>query len=93
MMESSIEKKVCEFAKRHGVLSVKLAGPNDRGKPDRMFLYNGRVVFIEFKAPGKKPTPLQERWIDTLRALGFSANYVDNAGDGIILVRELIDKS
>ena len=39
------------------------------------------MVFIEFKAPGKKPTPLQAAWHDKLRALGFEVHVIDNVSD------------
>lgn len=35
------------------------------------------INFTECKAPGKKPTPLQERVHARLRALGFTVNVVD----------------
>ena len=35
------------------------------------------ITFTECKAPGKKPTPLQERVHARLRALGFTVNVVD----------------
>jgi transposase len=41
----------------------------------------GRATFIEFKAPGKKPTPLQAAWHSRLRALGFEVHVIDNVSD------------
>ena len=79
MRESQIEKAVCVYAKARGWLSIKLAGPGDRGKPDRLFLAKGgRVKFIEFKAPGKKPTLLQADTLDRLWAFGFEVHVVDH---------------
>jgi hypothetical protein len=46
-----------------------------------MLSAGGRVVFIEFKAPGKKPTPLQAAWHARLRALGFEVHVIDNVSD------------
>jgi len=46
-----------------------------------MLSAGGRVVFIEFKAPGKKPTPLQAAWHSRLRALGFEVHVIDNVSD------------
>ena len=67
MRESTIEKAVCAYAKSQGCLVMKLAGPNQKGQPDRMFIRNGKVLFIEFKAPGKLPTKLQEKWLGDIR--------------------------
>jgi len=83
MKEQLIEIAVCKFAKDHGILAVKLNGPGDKGKPDRMFLHQGKVVFIEFKAPGKKPTALQQKWLLDLKYRGFAATWVDNVADGV----------
>ena len=84
--ESHIEKAVCDHARANGCMVMKLAGPNQKGQPDRMFLKNGRVLFLEFKAPGKLPTALQESWMTRLRAKGFHAWACDNAPDGIALL-------
>lgn len=88
MLESQVEKSVCEFARRNKMLAFKLNGPGNVGKPDRLFLYNGKSVFIEFKAPGKKPTELQSRWLRQLTESGFIADWVDNPADGIALLRK-----
>lgn len=86
MRESTIEKKVCDFARSKGCIVMKLAGPNQKGQPDRMILKDGGVLFIEFKAPGKLPTALQERWLRQLTEQGFIAKACDNVKDGIVLV-------
>ena len=41
------------------------------------YLLAAAITFTECKAPGKKPTPLQERVHARLRALGFTVNVVD----------------
>ena len=33
--------------------------PSQRGVPDRLYFKSGELVIVEFKAPGKKPTPYQ----------------------------------
>ena len=86
MRESTIEQAVCAYAKAKGCLSLKLAGQNQKGQPDRMFLYHGRVLFIEFKAPGKKPTALQARWLDRLTAHTFHATSCDDIEAGKRLI-------
>ncbi len=78
MSESHIERAVCAFAKKNGIATLKLSGSSDRGKADRMFMRNGKVIFIEFKAWGKKPTKLQERFLEERRADGFFAEYTDS---------------
>lgn len=86
MTESTIEGAVCAYAKAKGCIVLKLSGQNQRGQPDRLFVREGRVLFVEFKAPGKRPTALQERWIDDLRRQGMFATSCDNIekGKGLI---------
>jgi len=86
MRESAVEKKVVDFAKGRGITVIKLEGVNNRGKPDRMFLKNGNVLFLELKAPGKRPTELQLYWINHLTSIGFPAFWTDNPGEGIKLI-------
>jgi Holliday junction resolvase len=83
MSESAIEKKVCDFARAAGCIVMKLSGANQRGQPDRLFIRMGRVLFIEFKAPGKTPTELQHRWIHNLTVHGMSATWCDSVASGI----------
>lgn len=81
MRESLIEKKAVAQAKDKGWLSIKLSGAGDKGKPDRVFLKDGRAVFIEFKQKGKRPTKLQELWLERLREKGFTACVVDDVAN------------
>jgi len=83
LRESTIENAVVRYAKKHGVRSIKLAGSHDRGKPDREFLYKGKILFIEFKRAGAKPTPLQLKWRDELTNEGFTSYIIDNIKDGM----------
>jgi hypothetical protein len=86
MRESTIEQAVCSYAKSQGCLTLKLSGQNQKGQPDRMFLYHGRILFIEFKAPGKRPTALQARWLDRLSEHTFAATSCDNIEAGKRLI-------
>ena len=86
MRESAIEKAVVASAKAAGWIALKLNGPGDKGKPDRLFLKDGRAVFVEFKAPDKRPTALQEQFLERLRAAGFSAVVVDDADAGRVML-------
>lgn len=88
MSESKIESAVCAYAKRNFVMVLKLAAAGHRGQPDRMFLANGKTLFIEFKSPGKRPTALQLRFHDTLRILGFRVFVIDNLTAGIAAIDE-----
>lgn len=50
---SGIEDPVCTFADRQGWLVRKLQWRGRDGAPDDIFIRQGRVVFIEFKRPGR----------------------------------------
>ena len=90
MRESTIERAVCAYAKTKGCLTLKLSGQNQKGQPDRMFLYHGRVMFIEFKSPGKQPTALQARWLDRLQEHTFYATSCDDIAAGKRIIDLLI---
>jgi len=76
--ESKLEKEVVKYATKMGVLSLKFTSPAQKGVPDRVFLHNGRALFLELKAPGKKPTVLQLRMIQKLRDRGVPCWWADN---------------
>lgn len=82
MRESLIERKVTAYAERQGWMSYKLNGAGDRGKPDRLYLKAGRAVFVEFKAPGRRTTALQDKQLSKLRELGFAAYVIDDVALG-----------
>jgi len=82
-LESEVEKEVCRWAKFRRILPVKFTPMGEAGWPDRVFLYAGRVAFIEFKQEGKKARPLQQHRIDTLRVMGFMVEVHDNVDSAI----------
>ena len=79
MLEKQIERYFCSKVKRLGGLAVKLSPAGTAGMPDRLVLLPGRrIAFVEFKAPGKKPRPLQQKRINELQKLGFRAVCLDS---------------
>jgi len=62
MLEKDIEKSVKRYAESKGWLTRKWTSPGHMFVPDQIFITpTGRVIFIEFKAEGKKPTAGQIR--------------------------------
>ena len=59
VLESHVEKTVTAYARKLGWLSYKFSSPSVRGVPDRIYMRDGEIFFIEFKREGKKPTKLQ----------------------------------
>ena len=82
MRERDIEKSVCRWAEKNGWLAYKWTSPQNRGVPDRLFIKDGRVVAIEFKAPGRRPTPSQELVHDILRDAGLEVHVADSVEAG-----------
>ena len=80
--ESTIESKVCRYARSLGWLAYKFTSPSFKGVPDRIFIRKGVIFFIEFKSLGKKPTKLQAKTIDRIRSQGFDVYVVDNIDKG-----------
>ena len=58
--EREIEKYFVQQVKKNGGLAPKFVSPGWDGVPDRLVLLpDGRMAFVELKAPGKKLRPLQ----------------------------------
>lgn len=89
MRESAIEQAVCRHARQRGWLADKFTSPGRRAAPDRILLKEGRTFFIEFKAPGKKPTQLQEQAHRRLLTAGFEVFVVDDIDTGKRLIDAL----
>jgi len=85
--EHWVEQRVVDFARKKGMLPLKLQLQNDTGWPDRMFLFNGRVAFIEFKRPGESLRRNQPARVAALRSLGFNVGVINNVKDGIAFLQ------
>lgn len=84
MRESAIEKAVCDYARGKGVIPHKMqvGMGGSSGWPDRLFVFHGKIWFAEFKAPGKKPTPLQARIINELQQHKIHVYVIDDIDMG-----------
>ena len=61
-----------------GGLCWKFTSPGTAGVPDRICIHHGRVIFVELKAPGRLPRPIQRRRIRQLQDHGVGAVVVDS---------------
>lgn len=77
-LEKKLEKRCTDVAKANGWWSRKFSSPSSRGVPDRVFLKEGKVIWIEFKAPGNVPTKLQDHEIRLIGEHGGLAYWCDN---------------
>ena len=78
MLESKIEVYLIKRCKEIGALCDKFTSPQRRSVPDRLITFNGRVLFVELKATGKKPTEAQVRDHERRRAAGAEVVWLDN---------------
>ena len=79
MREKSIEQKLVNAVKAAGGICPKLVCSGFDGMPDRMVLLpHGRLGFVEVKAPGQKPRPLQTARHLLLTRLGFKVYVLDS---------------
>lgn len=77
--EKEVEKKLVTAVKKMGGICPKWVSPGTDGMPDRIVLLpGGKIVFVELKAPGKKPRALQIRRHEELRRLGFQVLVLDD---------------
>lgn len=77
MSETLMEKRVVDWAEAHGWHVRKLVWLGQSGAPDRIFIRQGIVVFIELKDRAKEPSALQARQHRDLRAHGANVYWAD----------------
>ena len=79
MREKVIEQKLSLMVKKRGGICPKFVSPGYDGMPDRIVLLPGcHFFFLEVKAPGQKPRPLQIARHKLLTRLGFKVYVLDN---------------
>lgn len=89
MREREVESALTTAVRKAGGVSYKWTSPNQRGVPDRIVFLPGAMVLVEVKAPGQRPTPLQQRIHDRLRNLGQDVRVIDTKEQAEELVREI----
>ena len=79
MREKQTEQKLVSAVKKLGGIAPKFISPGLDGMPDRIVLLpGGHMAFVEVKAMGCKPRPLQLARHGMLRRLGFRVYVVDS---------------
>ena len=78
MREREIEHQLVMETEKAGGKAVKFISPSFAGMPDRLVLLgDGKMGFVEVKAPGQKPRPLQLKRHAMLRRLGYRVFVLD----------------
>lgn len=78
MLERDIEAYLVKRCKEIGALCDKFTSPQRRSVPDRLITFGGRVLFVELKATGARPTPAQVRDHERRRAAGAEVVWLDS---------------
>lgn len=86
MREKQIEMALVYRVKELGGTCEKFVSPGRRSVPDRLVILPGydepaRIIFVELKAPGNKPTEAQRRDHERRRELGCEVRVIDNLDD------------
>ena len=82
MRETLIEHQLTLAIHAHGGLCWKWLAPGTAGVPDRIAILpshqDAEIIFIEVKAPGQKPRPIQTYRINKLKKLGAHVYIIDS---------------
>jgi hypothetical protein len=90
MLESYIERRVCDLALELGVRNTKLQKAT--GYPDRIFwIPGGKPLLIEFKRPGEKPSEIQYHIHDIFRQLGYHIEVCDDVNHAIKIIIKALE--
>lgn len=81
--EAELESYVVRETERMGGCAYKFVSPGNAGVPDRLIVFDGSVGFIELKAKGKGPRPIQQSQIRRLQRMGQTVFVVDNREDAV----------
>jgi len=88
--EAVVEKRLKKEIEKIGGKALKFVSPGMSGVPDRIvFLPGGKIIFIELKAPGKKPKPMQNYRAKELRNLGCDVRCIDTVEKVMELIEEV----
>lgn len=79
MFEKHIESALVKRVNELGGICEKFTSPGRRAVPDRLVTLPGNIViFVELKAPGKKPTKSQLGDHARRNALGCDVRIIDS---------------
>ena len=87
MRERDVERALVKAVQSRGGICPKWVSPGLDGVPDRIvMLPDGKIGFVELKAPGERPRALQIARIRQIERLGYKAFVCDEVGliEGIL---------
>lgn len=88
--EKITEQKLVQAVKLRGGICPKFTSPGFDGMPDRLVLMPGNHMgFVEVKAKGEKPRPLQLARHRLLQKLGFKVYVLDDPEQIEKIIKEI----
>jgi hypothetical protein len=84
--ERDVQSKVVGHARSIGILARKLNFGD--GWPDYLLLCNGQTMFMEFKGPDGRLSPLQAHMGGVLESHGFMVKVIDSVDEGMAWVEK-----
>ena len=89
-LEQALERKLRLEVKARGGLALKFVSPGRVGVPDRLVLIpEGRVYFVELKAPGKSMSPKQVKIATVFGQLGHQVWVLDRLEKVEVFIKEV----
>lgn len=79
--EKELQAACVRLARARGWFARRYKGPGRRSHPDYLFAKSGCVLWVEFKLPGKEPTPLQHLEHVDMLAHGLNVVWLDSIDD------------
>lgn len=92
MLERDVQKKAVKAAKLHGWWAKKFVAMGRRSAPDYIFLKNGRVFWVEFKATGGRATDLQKLEHEDIRKHGGTVYVCDDPHNFVLDILRIEDR-
>lgn len=90
MRERILELKLVKETRKRGGVALKFVSPSFSGMPDRLVLLPHQVMgFVEVKAPGEKPRPLQKSRHAMLREMGFPVFVLDHSDEIPVILDQI----
>lgn len=87
MKERDIEQQVYLYAREAGWWSTKFVSPMRKFVPDRIFIKDGRVVFIEFKSSKGTLAQGQDHIIKEMKQYGAEVHVVSSVAQAAKILR------
>jgi|TARA_R110000803_G_scaffold56795_1_gene114206 hypothetical protein len=93
MTEGSLQRYFKSACKAEGILWRKIRFEGQRGCPDVMIAYGGKVVLVELKNPNKQGrlSEIQVRQIAKFKQVGIKVHVVDNKEQINNVIREIVN--